>query len=221
VSHHRKHNAYHHQISHGVKMDLCFVLVLNRTATIAAYPTVKMVVINLMQVFKTMRCKKMAHHPNLEIGHGDFFTSSAYTSNAGMTPPNKNTYGTSPKEATVLKKNMFTDAQAAIKTAIYVYHSENARFHSLLQKNDYLSGIPLNPSTLEQAVNLLTYNQDFGTKVGRSEQDALESAASFVQKHKKAGKGNKKKQTDDDKESDGTPPSPPRRTNSRSTGWSS
>jgi hypothetical protein len=140
-----------------------------------------------------------------------------------MTPPKTNTYGTSPKEATVLKKNMFTDAQEAIKTAIHVYHSDNLRFRSLKERlnNKYLSGKNNYPSTLEQAVNLLTYNQDFGTKVGRSESDALESAASFAQKHKKAGKGSKKKPIDDDAGSDGTPPTPPQRTNSRSSGWSS
>jgi hypothetical protein len=121
------------------------------------------------------------------------------------------------------KEDQIDEASEAILTAIFVANSDNLRFRSLKERlnNEYLSGKNNYPSTLEQAVNLLTYNQDHGTNIGRSEKDALESAAIFAQKHKKAGKGNKKKSTDDDEESDGTPPSPPRRTTSRSTGWSS
>ena len=115
-------------------------------------------------------------------------------------------------------------ASEAILTAIFLANSDNVRFRTLKERlnNEYLSGKNNYPTTLEQAVNLLTYNQDFGTQIGRSDPKSLNPDISLGQTRKKAGKGNKKKTTTDDAEdSDGTPPSSPRRTSSRSPGWSS
>jgi hypothetical protein len=120
------------------------------------------------------------------------------------------------------KEEHIDDASEAILTAIFMANADNVRFRTLKERlnNEYLSGNNNYPSTLEQAVNLLTYNQDFGTQIGRSDPKSLNPDISLGQTRKKAGKGNKKKTTDDD-ESDGTPPSPPpRRTSPRSSGWS-
>jgi hypothetical protein len=100
-------------------------------------------------------------------------------------------------------------------------NANNVRFRTLKERlnNEYLSGSNNYPSTLDQAVNLLTYNQDFGAQLGRSDPHSLNPDLSLAQTKQKAGKGKKKKQqTTDDDESDGSPP--PRRSSSRSAGWS-
>jgi hypothetical protein len=122
-------------------------------------------------------------------------------------------------------ENDKTDAQEAILTAIFVSNSDNGRFRSLKERlnNEYLSGTDNYPKTLEQAVNLLTYNQDYGAKVSRSDKhDDIDTGSGFAQKHKKSGKGPKKSNQDDnitDDENDNTPHRRARGT-SQSTGWS-
>jgi hypothetical protein len=109
------------------------------------------------------------------------------------------------------------EAQEAILTAIFVSNADNGRFRALKDRlnNDYLSGNNNYPTSLEQAVNLLTYNQDFGARVARMEDKDFETAENFAQKKNKARKAKEK----DDTADDATPPR--RRTNaSQSAGWS-
>jgi hypothetical protein len=120
-------------------------------------------------------------------------------------------------------ENHKKDAQEAILTAIFVSNSDNGRFRSLKERlnNEYLSGTDNYPKTLEQAVNLLTYNQDYGAKVSRSDKhDDIDTGSGFAQKHKKSGKGPKKSNEDDDNDNDNTPPRRGRNTVPSSAGWS-
>lgn len=120
-------------------------------------------------------------------------------------------------------------ANAATLAAIFMANADQSKYRSLKDRlnNDFLAGKDNYPKTLDQAVNLLTYNQDHQSRGGlsslsvRNEQG--ERATSFAQtgkgKQKKAARSTRSQEDSDD--DDSSTSSSRKKTTSRSQGWNS
>jgi hypothetical protein len=131
------------------------------------------------------------------------------------------------KLAGTQSKEAIEAAQEAFFTAIFVANADNNRFRALKEclNNEYLSRTNNYPTTLAQAVELLTYNQDHNSRAlqkieAKSDRDAHLTTTSFAQTPK--GKGKKKGKRDSQKggnDSDESNEAPPRRRNSNPGVW--
>jgi hypothetical protein len=208
AKYHRELDTYNDQKTKvfGVILGQCSPMVKDRLAKNSAFAKVEMdsdvIALNKHDTIQNYYLRFKSQANVLEAQWGSFF------------PPNMVDSDLQDDELEDRKK----EAQEAILTAIFVSNADNGRFRALKDRlnNDYLSGNNNYPTSLEQAVNLLTYNQDFGARVARMEDKDFETAKNFAQKKNKARKA---KEKENDTADDATPSR--RRTNaSQSAGWS-